>query len=76
MQPGPEIYLPEKAEIFVSEDGKHFEKAGEVWNEVPASDKSVLYPIFGTSINAHGRYVRYYARRSYAWLFIDEIVVN
>lgn len=76
MQPGPEIFLPGKVEIFVSDDGRSFDKVGEVWNEVPDADKSVLYPLFGTSVNARGRYVRYYAQRSYAWLFVDEIVVN
>ena len=76
MQPGPDIFLPKKVEIFVSEDGVHFDKAGEVWNEVPIDDQSVLYPLFGTSINAKGRYVRYHALQSYAWLFVDEIVVN
>ena len=76
MQPGPEIFLPKKVEIFVSEDGERFEKAGEIWNEVPVADKSVLYPLFGTSLNARGRYVRVHAIRSYAWLFVDEIVVN
>ncbi|MBR1539343.1 MAG: family 20 glycosylhydrolase [Bacteroidales bacterium] len=76
MQPGPEIFLPVKVEIFVSDDGVRFDKAGEVWNEVPHTDKSVLYPLFGTSVNARGRYIRYYAQKSYAWLFLDEIVVN
>ena len=76
MQPGPEIFLPKKIEIFVSGDGEHFEKAGEVWNEVPVADRSVLYILFGTSIKADGRYVRYHAVRSNAWLFVDEIVVN
>ena len=75
-QPGPEIFLPKKVEIFVSSDGEHFEKAGEVWNEVPVADRSVLYTLFGTSIKADGRYVRYHAVRSNAWLFVDEIVVN
>ena len=75
-QPGPEIFLPKKAEIFVSDDGEHFEKAGEVWNEVPVADPSVLYLLFGTSVNARGRYVRYHAVQNYAWLFVDEIVVN
>lgn len=76
MQPGPEIFLPVKVEIHVSDDGIRFNTAGEVWNEVPHADKSVLYPLFGTSVNARGRYVRYYAQRSYAWLFVDEIVIN
>ena len=76
MQPGPDIFLPRKVEIFVSDDGVDFEKVGEVWNEVPATDTSVLYPLFGTSVNATGRYIRYRAVRSYAWLFVDEIVVN
>lgn len=76
MQPGPEIFLPKKVEIFVSNDGERFEKAGEVWNEVPVADRSVLYPIFGTSLNASCRYVRFHAIQSHAWLFVDEIVVN
>ena len=75
-QPGPEIFLPKNVEIFVSKDGKNFEKAGEVWNEIPVTDRSVLYTLFGTSIKADGRYVRYHAVCSYAWLFVDEIVVN
>ena len=76
MQSGPEIFLPKKVEIFVSDDGINFEKAGEVWNEVPVSDQSVLYTLFGTSLNATGRFVRYHAVQSTAWLFVDEIVVN
>ena len=76
MQPGPEIFLPKKVEIFVSNDGERFEKAGEVWNEVPVADKSVLYTLFGTSVNASCRYVRYHAKQDHAWLFVDEIVVN
>ena len=76
MQPGPEIFLPKKVEIFVSNDGDSFEKVGEVWNEVPVADKSVLYTLFGTSLNASGRYVRFHATQSLAWLFVDEIVVN
>ena len=76
MQPGPEIFLPKKVEIFVSDNGADFEKAGEIWNEVPVSDQSVLYPLFGTSLNATGRYVRYHAVQSTAWLFVDEIVIN
>ena len=75
-QPGPEIFLPKKVEIFVSDDGARFEKAGEVWNEVPVADPTVLYNLFGTSVNARGRYVRYHAVQNYAWLFVDEIVVN
>ena len=76
-QPGPQVFLPKYIEIFVSADGQHFEKAGEVWNVVPRSDRSVLYNLFGTQIKADGRYVRYHAvRRNNAWLFVDEIVVN
>ena len=75
-QPGPQIFLPKKVEIFVSDNGTDFEKAGEVWNVVPVADRSVLYILFGTSIKADGRYVRYRAVRSNAWLFVDEIVVN
>ena len=76
MQPGPDIFLPKKVEIFVSDNGERFEKAAEVWNEVPVADDSVLYTLFGTSLNATGRFVRFHAIQSYAWLFVDEIVIN
>lgn len=76
MQPGPEIFLPRKVEVLLSDDGREFRKVGEVWNEVPYSDRSVLYPLFGTSVKARGRYVRFKAERTYAWLFLDEIIVN
>ncbi len=75
-QPGPDIYLPSKVEISVSLDGVNFEPAGEVWNEIPREDGSVLYVLFGTNVNATARYVRYYAKRTAAWLFTDEVVIN
>ena len=75
-QPGPEIFLPKRVEFFVSEDGVDFTPAGEVWNETPVRDPAVLYTLFGTSVNAQARYVRMHATRSFAWLFVDEFVIN
>lgn len=75
-QTGPGIHLPSKVEIYVSQDGENFELAGEVWNEIPKEDESILYVPFGTQVNASARYVRYYAKKTAGWLFTDEIVIN
>ena len=75
-QPGPEIFLPKKVEIFVSKDGVDFVKAGEVWNEVPTASETILYMPFGTVVNEEARFVRYRAIREKAWLFVDEIIIN
>ena len=75
---GPGVFMPEKADIYVSEDGSEFMRIAEVWNDVSTSNPDLLFRSFDTICNVNARYVRYHARRSTArgFLFLDEIVVN
>lgn len=76
---GPYIFMPEKAEIFVSEDGKEFRSIAQVWNDVSVKCPDLLFRSFDTVCDEHARYIRYTAKQSGVaggWLFVDEIVVN
>lgn len=75
---GPGVFMPQKADIYVSEDGSEFIHIAEVWNDVSTSDPNLLFRSFDTICNVNARYVRYHAARSTArgFLFLDEIVVN
>lgn len=77
MQTGPEIFLPERVEIYLSTDGKDFVRAAELWNEVPTGMGGILYMPFGAALSAEARYVRYHAVRDRrGWIFVDEIIIN
>ena len=76
---GPGIFLPERTEISISNDGDSFHSIGECFNDVPTSDSNLLFKDFKVICNENGRYVRYKAFRNpaaKAWLFVDEIIVN
>ncbi|MGM9766990.1 MAG: family 20 glycosylhydrolase [Candidatus Cryptobacteroides sp.] len=76
---GPGIFMPERTDILISDDGENFEFVGECKNDVPTSDPNLLFKDFNVACNAKARYVRYKAYRNpevKAWLFVDEIVVN
>lgn len=75
---GPGVFMPQKADIYVSSDGVDFVHIAEVWNDVSTDDPSLLFRPFDTICNVDARYIRYYAKRSTkrGFLFLDEIVVN
>lgn len=75
---GPGVFMPQKADIYVSSDGVDFVHIAEVWNDVSTDDPSLLFRPFDTICNVDARYIRYYAKRSAkrGFLFLDEIVVN
>ena len=75
---GPGVFMPQKADIYVSSDGVDFLHIAEVWNDVSTDDPSLLFRPFDTICNVDARYIRYYAKRSTkrGFLFLDEIVVN
>ena len=76
---GPGIFLPERVEISVSDDGRNFTPAGQCFNDIPVSDPNLIFRDFNVICNEKARYVRYMAFRNpavSAWLFVDEIVVN
>ncbi|MGN1045667.1 MAG: family 20 glycosylhydrolase [Candidatus Cryptobacteroides sp.] len=76
---GPEIFLPERAEVYLSSDGIDFTPAGTSFNELPADTDAQLFRDFNIICDTTARYIRYVARRNRSvggWLFVDEIVIN
>ena len=75
---GPGVFMPEKVDIYVSEDGKDFKHIAQVWNDVSVKASDLLFKSFDTICNEKARYVRYHAFRSpmRGFIFLDEIVVN
>jgi hexosaminidase len=75
---GPGVFMPEKVDIYVSEDGKDFKHIAQVWNDVSVKASDLLFKSFDTICNEKARYVRYNAFRSpmRGFIFLDEIVVN
>ena len=75
---GPGVFMPQKADIYVSEDGVDFTHVAEIWNDVSVNNEDLLFRSFDTICNVNARYVRYHAKRSAmrGFLFLDEIIVN
>ena len=75
----PYVFMPEKVDIYVSEDGETFTHLAEVWNDVSLRAEDLTFRSFETICDTRARYVRYRAKQSGVeggWIFIDEIVVN
>ena len=75
---GPGVFMPEKVNIYASEDGVNYVQLAQVWNDVSYDDDHLLFRSFDTICNVKARYIRYHAVRSYkrGFIFLDEIVVN
>ena len=74
----PGVFVPQKVDILVSEDGIEFTLVETVWNDIPVTASELLFKTFHTVCDKDIRYVRYHAYRSTmrGFLFLDEIVVN
>lgn len=75
---GPEVFMPERVVISVSNDGKEFTQLAEIKHEV-VRDDAVTFKNFGWKGEASARYIRYQALASDKFggvLFTDEIVVK
>lgn len=75
---GPEVFMPERVVISVSNDGKEFTQLAEIKHEV-VRDDVVTFKNFGWEGEASARYIRYQALASDKFggvLFTDEIVVK
>lgn len=75
---GPEVFMPERVVISVSNDGKEFTQLVEIKHEV-VRDDAVTFKNFGWEGEASARYIRYQALASDKFggvLFTDEIVVK
>ena len=75
---GPGVFMPEKVDILISEDGEEFEHIGTIWNDIPTTAEELLFKSFDTICKTKARYIRYHAYRSTmrGFLFLDEVVVN
>lgn len=75
---GPGVFMPEKVEISVSEDGEDFKLIATIWNDVSTEIPDLLFRSFDTIISSEARYVRYHAYRSpmRGFIFLDEIIIN
>ena len=85
---GSWIWMPSKVEFFLSDDGQHFQKIGEVVSNIAVNDYSKQIKDFGINLNRYGRYIKVRAVNLGivpAWhpgagdktfIFLDEIVVK
>jgi hexosaminidase len=75
---GPGVFMPEKVDVWVSENGVDYTLVSTIWNDVSTSNPDLLFKSFDVVCNCSARYVRYHAYRSpmRGFLFLDEVVVN
>jgi hexosaminidase len=75
---GPGVFMPEKVDVWVSENGSDFTQVTTIWNDVSTRNPDLLFKSFDVVCNVKARYVRYHAYRSTmrGFLFLDEVVVN
>lgn len=74
------VALPERIEVYLSDDGENYELAGVTYSQLPADTHDMAYVDLGCVLTGQARYVRFRAfRRSmefHDWLFTDEIIIN
>lgn len=74
------LALPENMEVYLSDDGSNWSKAGSAICQVNERDASMAYYPMRVQLEGDARYIRITAKRkthSYCvWLFIDEIIVK
>ena len=75
---GPGVFMPEKVDVWVSENGSDFTQVTTIWNDVSTRNPDLLFKSFDVVCDMKARYVRYHAYRSTmrGFLFLDEVVVN
>ncbi len=75
------IFLPERVEFSLSDNGQSFHTVAALGHDVPKSEAGPLMrTIAADKLKATGRYVRVRAKKTGTpgrdWLFVDEILVN
>ena len=75
---GPGVFMPEKVDVLVSENGTDFTLVATIWNDISTSNADLLFKSFDVICDTKARYVRYHVYRSpmRGFLFLDEVVVN
>lgn len=73
------VWMPERVEIEVSDDGERFRPLSEIANTLSPDELRLTILPFGWSGSDQARYIRYHAvsgGREGGWLFTDEIIVK
>ena len=74
---GPGVYLPDFAEVFISNDGKNFESAGKSINDISPSNPNLLFKPFTIDLTGNqARYVRFFAKHHDGYMFADEVIIE
>ena len=85
---GSWIFMPEKVEFFISEDGKNFKSVGVVENEVPQDAEDAVIQEIDINKRLKARYVRMVATNpgpcpewhvgagEPSWIFCDEFIIE
>lgn len=72
---GPDVYMPEYVEVFLSEDGKEYRSVLKVDNMVSPDHDRLIFADFGGSIKQTARYVKVFVKNQKGFTFTDEFVV-
>lgn len=74
------LALPENMEVYLSDDGSNWSKAGNAVCQVNERNASMAYYPMRVNVAGDARYVRIVAKRKThpycVWLFLDEIIVR
>lgn len=73
-EPGPDIWLPESIEVWVSTDDIAYKKAGTTALQI--KQQSPSYVLLGLPLQEQARYVRFVSHRTAGFQFLDEIIIN
>ena len=76
---GAWVHIPQKMEVYISEDGVNFRPAGTVWQDISEKHDFIFFKQYSVICNEKARYVRIYAQRAArpgACLFLDEVIIN
>ena len=76
---GAWVHIPQKMEVYISEDGVNFSLLGTAWQDISDKQNFIFFKQYSVICNIKARYIRIYAQRATrpgACLFIDELVVN
>jgi hypothetical protein len=81
------VFLPEKVEFYIAEDGENFKKLGVIENKIPKKKKGTFIETFKLYEPANARFIRVHAKNMGtcpdwhpgathpSWIFCDEIIV-
>jgi predicted alpha-1,2-mannosidase len=85
---GAWIFLPEKVNFAVSNDGKNYQQIASVKNDVSEKDTRVQIKNFTSNLSTKAKYIKIFAKNrgicpewhwgagQKAWIFADEIVIE